>query len=281
MKNWKKIVSFLLITLTVFACSGCSSLPRAFENEELRGYTDTFLTALLADDVDGAYGLLSEVCSEQEFSTVFREMRDLVGEADSYELKLLNVAKNRTLTNGSVLQTSSAVYEVSIGGKRYIVNLQASSEYENLSAFHLTPYEKTDYYSTGSLGHLKDSNALQWILLLSNLVAIGFSVFAIADCARHNVKWKPLWILLCLVFFSVGITVSATSFYLNLNPIGLFSYTAWIRYGGGTNVFRLMLPLGSVAYFALRHWLIHKPASVSESATDSPVESEALEASQV
>ena len=146
-----------------------------------------------------------------------------------------------------------------------------------LNSFYLTPYEKTDYYFTGTLNNLKDATGAQWGFLLLNVIAIGFTVFALVDCSRQKIKKKALWILLLLLgFISLGATISSTSFRLNFNVGWITAYSALIRYGSGTVMLRLMLPVGTIIYFAMRRSLLKEstPAIVTSEKEPETMEEE-------
>ena len=109
------------------------------------------------------------------------------------------------------------------------------------------------------------------------MIAIGFTVFALVDCSRQKIKKKALWILLLLLgFISLGATISSTSFRLNFNVGWITAYSALIRYGSGTVMLRLMLPVGTIIYFAMRRSLLKEstPAIVTSEKEPETMEEE-------
>ena len=263
-KNLVKSVCVIILTVLIL-CSGCTAVLQELENAEVRQSTEGMLDALIANDFQTAYSLVNKICAEEDFKPAFTQMQELLGNVDTYELKLLSIYTNGTLTNGQKVSSVSSVYEMTTQSGRIIVSIRMDDQV-GLNSFYLTPYEKTDYYFTGTLNNLKDATGAQWGFLLLNVIAIGFTVFALVDCSRQKIKKKALWILLLLLgFISLGATISSTSFRLNFNVGWITAYSALIRYGSGTVMLRLMLPVGTIIYFAMRRSLLKEstPAIVT------------------
>ena len=256
----KKLISVCAVILVLCTlCSGCAAIIEEFENAEIRQTTETMLDALIANDLQAAYSLAKNVCAEEDFKPIFAQLRDLLQGADSYTLKMLSVYANTQVANGQKINSCSAVYEMMAGSEKIIIHIEMNDQI-GLNSFYLTPYEKTDYYSTGTLNNMTNASAVQRVFFLLNVVAIGFTVFALVDCCRKKIKKKVLWILLLILgFFTIGITVSASVLRLNFNLGWVTAYSAWIRYGSGSVVIRLMLPVGAIVYFCTRRSLLEKP----------------------
>lgn len=253
----KKLICVCAVILVLCAfCSGCTPAMEKLENAEIRQTTETMLDALMANDFEAAYSLVEKICTAEDFQPTFAQMQSLLNKADTYHLRLLSIYANTQITNGQKINSCSAVYEMITEAERLIINIRIDDQI-GLSSFYLTPYEKTDYYSTGTLSNIENANAVQWIFLLLNVIAIGFTVFALVDCCRHKIKKKVLWILLLIFgFFTVGITISATAMRLNFNLSWITAYSAFIRYGSGAVIIRLMLPVSAIAYFCTRRSLL-------------------------
>ena len=109
------------------------------------------------------------------------------------------------------------------------------------------------------------ASVLQWVFLLSNVVIIGAAVGAFVDCCRQKIKKKVLWLMLIFVgFAAVAVTLRDNGVSLNLNFGWLTSYTAYVTYGGGTNMLRIMSPAGAIIYFASRNSIICRENSEPE-----------------
>ena len=271
-----RVISACAIILTVLMlCSACTAVLQGLENKQVRQSTETMLDALIGNDFQTAHSLVRNICTEESFKQSFAQMREFLGNVDTYELKLLSIYANSSVSNGQRVNSVSSAYEMITKNDRIIVSVILDDQV-GLNSFYLTPYEKTDYYSTGTLGNMKGSSGLQWALLLLNVVVIGLSVFAIVDCCRQKIKRKALWILLLVLgFFTIGATVSSTGIKLNLNLGWITAYSALVRYGSGTVMLRLMLPLGTIIYFIARRALLKNNTLPAATPENEPVCTEA------
>lgn len=270
MKFTRKIMAVMLTVFLILSSTGCSKLLDVMEDEELRGYTETMLDAIVENDYAAGYALVDDVCTAADFSSMFTAVREMFGNSDTYEIEPLSIYRNRSINNGETVDMIQASYMVTVSSERYVVNVTMHSTYDNLSSFSITPYEKTNYFRTGELDTMEGANAFQWMILLSNIISLALIVFALVDSCRRKIKRKPLWIvIIALGLVSVGVTRGATGLNFNFNVGWLFAYSALILYGGGATVFRVMLPLGAILYLVLRSRLVVKPApKVSEKQND-------------
>ena len=85
-KNFVKSVCIIILTLIIL-CSGCTAVLQELENAEIRQSTEGMLNALIANDFQAAYSLVNKICTEEDFKPTFTQMQDLLGNADTYELK--------------------------------------------------------------------------------------------------------------------------------------------------------------------------------------------------
>ena len=255
----RTILALGAMLLAVLLCfSGCAKLLQGMENPEVREDTCAMLDALLADDLDAAYALVSQVSTREEFVPVYEQWKEFLGDGAEYELNLLSYYTNTSVNGGKRTDTVQAVYDMTTETERTIVAVVVDSQL-GLTGFQVAPYEQTNYYYTGLLGHMKDADMAQWGMLLSNILLIGVGVVALVDCCRHSMKKKSLWItVLILGFMTVSIKTAASSFGLHFNFGWLLNYAALVRYGGGTTIFRVLVPAGAIAYFIARPRLLKK-----------------------
>lgn len=265
MKRFRIMAACLLLLVLALTAAGCAVNVENFENETVRQQSEAMLDALVADDSKAAYLLVHNLCSESEFMPLFAQLREMLGDIDSYELKLLSVYVNNTLINGEAGRMIRSSYEVSSGSNRFIMDV-ALDEQIGIVEFYLTPFEKTDYYVTGILGNMEGASFLQWFFLLTNLAVLAVSAVALVDCARKTIRKKVLWILFLIFgFFTLGLTVSPSVFRINFNLGSFFAYSALIRYGSGKIVIRCMLPLGAICYYSKKRSLLRNAAGAPES----------------
>lgn len=260
MKNIKKFTAFIIVSVMLFIFSSCSALVETFENKELRTYTDQMLNSILTYDSKTAYSLVSDVCDEGSFETVFNDMNSLLKDVETYELKPISINQNSSYDNGENITTVDSVYEMKTEKAKYVVSAQISSQNKKLSSFFITPYEKTSLYYTGVIENMKGASPAQWAMLLSNLLILTFIIVALIDCCRRKIKLKALWIILIIIgVLALGLTISSTGVKFNFNLIWATSYNAIVRYGSGEVTLRVLIPWGALLYFILRRNLIKKP----------------------
>lgn len=242
-----RIIAVLILILVLLA--GCSVNVRDHEDPQVRTYCEGILDALIADDFQGAYAPFSGIYAESEFTGAYDQLREYMGGTEAYELELLSIRINTTISNGEKTKVIRSVYEMTHADRRTIVNISLQDQ-AGIVTFMLTPYEHTDYSATGTLGRMEGASPVQWLFLLLNAVSVGVAGYAVVDCFRRKPEKKLLWILVLLFgFFTVGVTVSDSMFRMNFNLSWITAYSALIRYGSGTMVARLMLPVGAIAYF--------------------------------
>ena len=262
MKKNNSLAVCAIVLAVLVLCSGCAAAIQDLENAEVRQNTEAMLDALITNDFQAAYSLVSNICTEEDFKPTFTQMQALLGNEAVYELKLLSIYTNSAISNGQKSSSVSSVYEMTTLSEKLIVSIRVDDQV-GLSSFYLTPYKYTDYYFTGTLEKMEDATGAQWLVLLLNVIVLGFVVFALVDCCRHKIKKKALWILLLILgFASVGATVSPTGIRVNFNVGWITAYSALIRYGTGTVTLRLLLPVGAIVYFAKRRSLLQQPPTV-------------------
>ena len=257
----RKILTLTAVVLAVVLCfAGCSEMYQRAENAEIHQQTRAMLDAVIANDLDAAYAMVSDVFAMEDFQPNFQVLAELVSGTEGYELEMLSYYTYSSLVNGNRTQTVQSVYEMTTETERFIVEVVIDS-YLGMTTFRMVRYEETDYYYTGLLGHMEDADIVQWGLLLSNVVAIGLTVIALVDCCRHSVKKKGLWItVLILGFMTVSVKTAASTFGIHLSFGWLLNYAALVRYGGGTTILRILVPVGAVAYLIARRKILKKDA---------------------
>ena len=253
MKLSKIISVILLVAIMAVMLAGCTDLVSLFENEDVRSNTDKMILGIIGNDFESAYSVVDSYYTAEDFTKAFIEMRETIGEVDECEMVLLSAYTNKSLTADGSVTTYTAAYKLTVDSQVYVVDVEQTSLSDDLHRFYITPFKNTDYYSVGNITNMSDASAFQWIMLISNLVVIGLAVYAIIDCCCHKIKLKPLWIILIILgIVSVGATISANGFRFNFNCGWITAYSAFITYGGGTKVFRMLIPIGTFAYFIFR-----------------------------
>ncbi len=247
---FKFLVCAFALVLLLSSCSG-----EMFEDDEIRGYTVTMLDAIIADDYDTAYETISDACREQEFAAFYNQARAAFEGVKTYELTRIGYNSTVNVNNGEQIKRTDAEYKFKSGNIEYVITVSTMTGYKNLAGFHIGSIEKTDLYYNGTLDNMVGATPFQWVMLLLNLVVAAVTIFAIVDCARRNIKKKALWIVIIVLgMLIIGKTTTANASQLNFN-LGMFSYSAFIIYGSGKTVFRLLVPVGAIVYLAMRKTL--------------------------
>lgn len=250
MKRFRNTVLCIVILSLILVCAGCSINIDEFENAQIRQNCDAMLTALINDDFQAAYALVSNACTESDFAEPFRQLQKLLGDSKTYTLLLLNIHMDANLTNGESSSQIRSAYELTSETQHLVLDIAMDSQI-GITTFLLTPYELTDYYYSGTFQTLRNAGFVQWLFLLLNVIPLGATVLAIVDLVRRKPRKKVLWLLaLIFGFMTFGITVSQSMFRVNFNLSWITAYSALIRYGSGTTVARMLFPVGAVAYFA-------------------------------
>ncbi len=261
---FKFLVCVFALVLLLSSCAG-----DMFDDDEIRGYTVTMLDAIIADDYDTAYETISDACTEQEFAAFYNQARAAFEGVKNYELICIGYNRTININNGEQVIRTDAEYKFESGNIKYVITVATLTGYKNLAGFHILSIEQTDLYYTGTLDNMVGATPFQWVMLLLNLVVVAVTVWAIVDCARRNIKKKALWIVIIVLgMLIVGQTTAGNASQLDFY-LGLFSYSAFIVYGSGKTVLRLLIPVGAIVYLAMRKTL-EKQANDSETPLTPP-----------
>ncbi|MBQ2384166.1 MAG: hypothetical protein II290_09015 [Oscillospiraceae bacterium] len=269
MKLHKKLIALLTCILLTVSLVGCAAIMESMEDPQIRTYTERMLDAILDGDITQAQEAISDAVDIQDLVPIFTRLRGMLSQVQEYELKLISFHRNTNYSNGTSEQVVNASYRMDTDVGVYVVDVRTQSGYDKLVAFVVTPYEQTDHYRTGDLSHMAGAGIAQWIVLLSNIISYGLIILAIVHCWRKKTKGKAGWIALCLLAaVSVGVTIGPSTFRFNFHLNGVFGYSAFLCYGGGTKVLRLLVPVGAVAYLLFGRkerkqetpWVVDVPA---------------------
>ena len=251
------VIALIVLLITSLTLVGCQSMFNKLEDQTLRENTVKMITALMMDDSMAAYNLVSDSQDYYDFYDSYKGLSAFFGTVKTYDFELLSAYRGYTLVSGKAASYSTAAYKLDANGESYVIEVSSVSSYDGLTGFFVIPFEQTDYYVVGDIAHMNDANWFQWTMLLSNVLVILVSIIAFIDCCAHKVKLKALWlILIAICFFTVGVTISPGSFRLIFNAAWITSYTSYVTYGGGTETFKVLIPLGLIIYLCLRGLMI-------------------------
>jgi len=250
MKKTIKILSVILIL--VFAIS----LVSFDDNEELKGKTEIMVNALVNNDFNKAFNLVSGITTKEAFQSTFTELANYVDGVKNYELKQIGF-KSQT-QNG--ITATLATYLMTTNAKTYIVEAQQRSDVEGLYGFHVLESQiNSDGIQCGTLLTMKGANALQWVFLIFSFIELAFVIIVLIDVIKQKLDKKAIWILIILLG-TLSLTLNVSNSGINFNfgaVISLINSTALIRYATGQMAIRIMVPIGAIIYLIKRKSLIN------------------------
>lgn len=260
----KRIIALLIGMVLLLGLCGCQKqLQQAFEETGLQEPAQAMVDALLRDDYEAAKALLApQLHGEftQETHDTIRNALEGVGE--KYTMTPVYVNQK---VSGGVTQTSLRL-ELRSGERMWYVEAVKVSDTEGLAGFSVTPHQETTV--TGTFATIAQSDPVQWIFLIVSLAEMAFVVWMAIDCIRHKTDGQWLWLALILMGnLILSLNVTEGGFQMNYQ-VGIFlSYTALLRYSTGGFMVRLFLPVGTIAFFALR-----KKIRIDESKTPESIQ---------
>lgn len=242
----KKLICMILACLLLMSLAGCSAL---LSDSEIRAAGTDMLDALLSDDYEGSYAMVSQACTEEEYAQVYSQFRAVLSGIETYELQLLQLNKNTT--NGRTV--TQAIYRIQLEKEPLLLSVALDSEVSGLVTFYLSVDDETVVSYNGDLSNMRDANFLQWAMLAVAALTLAFVIWMAVDCCRRKMKRKALWLVLILLgSVMITTTLSGSSFSIRYNLGLLLNHSALLRYTDGSFVSRLLIPAGAIVYFARR-----------------------------
>lgn len=259
----KKFICVVLVCLLLCTLAGC------MDDTEIRIASTEMLDALLAEDFEGSYAKIDQLCSMEEYSEVYGQFQAILSGVESYQLQMLQL--NKKTTNGRTV--TQAVYRIQSGAEPLLLSVATDSEISGLVSFYIGPDDETVVSYNGDLTNMRGASWLQWAVLMLAALEVAFAVWMFVDCCRHKMKRKVLWLLLillgCLV---VTCSISASSFRIRYNLGLILTHSALLKYTDGSVICRLQIPIGTIVYFAKRKKLLSPDPAPEELQTSVPEE---------
>lgn len=259
MKNIKKILAVFFILLLCFSLASCELETE--QGNEIKAQCKIFLDAAISEDAPAARNVLAAEMDEDAFAKAFPIICEYISGVNTYTLT--QTGFNSGIDNG--LSYYEAIFTMKTNVGNFEVRAMEVEGYEGLYNFNITSEEDLNPSYTGTITSIKGSNAFQILILLFSAVCIAFIIFALIDCCKHKMKYKPLWIIIIL-FGVVAFTVTLNNTDINFKArvaAMLFSYSYLQIYETGALIFNLSIPVGAIVYFFLRKKL-YASATVKE-----------------
>ena len=123
------LASILLVVCLISTLAGCGDKEK---NEKVTRLTEGFLDAIIANDPDTAYSLMTSGVSRAEFDTFFSQIRKIFDGVKSYKLSQTGwyASINNGITSYKVTFNMKAD-----NGSEYQVETTITDGYENISYF--------------------------------------------------------------------------------------------------------------------------------------------------
>ena len=251
MKKYRVLLIIVCIFMMLCALSGCAQGDKD-ANARLETATRSMLDALLSDDADGAYALVSNAATREEFSPVYAQMREMLSGVSSYELRQLGTNKKGSEYAVSFLVTATAAD----GERSYAVTAYEKTGAAGMSAFLLQRNEEK-VVPKGSLSNMQDAGALSWCMLILGGLSWLFILAAALDCGLHAKKNKGIMLFIILFgMATLGFTLAPSAGFSITH--GYYEpYSAFLLYPDGKEILRVLLPLGAIGWFILRRRFTH------------------------
>ena len=249
----------MMCAVSVFASCGDTE-----KNDQAKSLTEQFVNAVVADDADAAFSLMTPGVDKTEFDSFFVVIRGYFEGAKDY--KLNQTGWNTQISNGVSSYTVTFTVTTDNGAEIQIETTVVEG-YENIYNIHFTPVKTAE-------SALPILFPFQIGALVLSLATAAFCIWMIVDCAKRKIKKKALWIILILAGVSVGLSVGQGIYFnwLIVLAIGGSSVTS----GGGVVSFKAIIPVGAIIYFILRNKMT-PPASVSDAQNNAAIDATGID----
>ena len=251
MKKHRILLCFVCILMIMCALSGCTQGDKD-ANARLESHTRAMLDALMLGDEDGAYALVSDAVTREDFSPVCLQMREMLSGVSSYTLRKLGYNRSGKEYAVSFLVTA----EAEDGERSYAVTAYEREGVAGMSAFLLQRNEDA-VLPVGAVRNMKGAGTLSWCMLALSALSWAFTLIAAVDCGRNAKKNKGIMLFIILFgMATLGLTL-APGFALSISHGYYEPYSAFLLYPDGKEILRFFLPLGAFGWFALRNRFVH------------------------
>jgi len=253
----------LLLTLCLLLCAALplSACAPVEDSQQARALGEAWIEYVIAEDKEAAYGMVSDLCSREEFSELWEYMRNAVGDSHEYEIK--QTGWHWKSENG--IAHSTVTYEITTDADRLLyLDILLADGREDLIGLYCV--DSTDYADSTS--------ALSVLGVLVTVIALAVAAFVIwmlLDCIKRPIKNKVLWIVVILLWLTVTVTYGASTFNFNFSvriPLALSSLKRNLY--AQVVTFNLAVPVGALIYFFKRKTLPLKESDVTPTVEQTP-----------
>ena len=238
----KRKIILLICGILSFALlfSGCTIKE---DSEKSRVLGATFLDYVIQNDYASAYDMAKHVASEEEFGSVWNEMRNVLKDSQSYEMELQGWYQNTT--NG--VTTTEVIFEIITDDEKICqLRIYTTDGVEGIAGLHFL--DSTEFIQ---------KTELLWIpnvfLGIFSLLCVGFGVWMFVDCLKRRLRYKVLWAIITWIYAGFSVTIGSTG--VNFNTHFLFAVPL-TRISAEPSILAItvagFLPIGAIFYFFMR-----------------------------
>ena len=252
----KKAIRLLLITMTALLCLGCLVSCTLFG--EAQGVAEevslNFVDKLVEKDAKGAYEIVKNSCTYEEFKPIFDEMATYVEGAESYTVEI--VGMHSGMDNG--IRYYRGVYRITTD-KEQVCTVN--------TVILLDDNSVGDIFVANNTPIIEAQKALGWLnitLKVISVLLLALGIWMLIDCIRRPMKLKALWIILIILFgilggINISILTGNGNFNLSIN-YGISVIASGITADLDRNglIYSLLIPVGTIIYFFCRKALSRK-----------------------
>ena len=233
-----------ILIITLLFC-GCEIKEDVNTQKQL---CEKMIDRVIENDAEGAYALVNDVGTKEEFLPVWEEMRSALKESKSYEIKATGWKTN--INNGN--EVTRVTLEVTTDdGKtcQFTVTTLGDGSVAGLHFLDSTDFiESTSYVP-----------AVKIVLMLISLAFAAFTVWMFVDAIRRRMKRKVWWVLLCLVHGGITLVTGPSQFNIKFDVKLIFGLSDVALYNSSLAVaIGIFIPVGAIIYFFMRKKLSAK-----------------------
>ena len=249
MQVTKRKIGALICALLILALTFCGcDIDIKEDVKTQKQLCEKMIDRVIENDAEGAYALVSDVGTKEEFLPVWEEMRGALKESKSYEIKATGWKTN--INNGNEI-TQVTLEVTTDDGKtcQFTVTTLGDGSVAGLHFLDSTDFiESTSYVP-----------AVKIVLMLISLAFAAFSVWMFVDAIRRRMKRKVWWVLLTLVHAGITLVTGPSQFNIKFNVKLVFGLSDVAVYNSSLAVaIGIFIPVGAIIYFFMRKKLSAK-----------------------
>lgn len=267
MRQKKRFILTITILTLAMMLSGCANALEKMENQEDRKDAIDILDAIEDEDGEYIYNTYFNFVDEDDFE---RDINHIIGgyEGERTDIQFLSIyyqsfkgfGQNSNSTDSKIvaylITTTKNTYSMTM------TYVKEGSEYV-LYGVNISTY--LDFVVNAGMSNY---TAINWILLVLNILSYGIMIVALILCIKSKIKLKWLWIILILIQVGFTTTNFPNEFMTNFSIIQLLGFSQHLKYAHGGTITSVFIHLFAVLFLFLRKSLINRNSDVNYSETE-------------